>query len=186
MNSKFYFLFFVFFVATALAGFYFFDKNPHLKEAQVAVGEGFKKFVHPTIGFSLEYPENLVVNQFNEKENAKSVVFQKSTDDSSLSTEEKTGFQIYALPFDDEGKGLTLEKIKHDLPNVAIEEPVEAFIGEKAGEPKKAWIFWIQNPKIGRTREVWFVDKGYLFEVTTYAHLDLWLAQIMSTWSCCG
>ena len=34
----------------------------------------------------------------------------------------------------------------------------------------------------GASREVWFVHKGFLYEVTTYKALDSWLASIMLTW----
>ena len=34
----------------------------------------------------------------------------------------------------------------------------------------------------GDTREVWFIHGGYLYEVTTYKELDIWLAGIMRTW----
>ena len=196
MNSKFYFLLSIFFVViVAIVGiFYFFENNLNSKQAQVVenantknsiLGEGFNKFVHPTMGFSFEYPEELKVESFKESDGGETIVFQKRGDQLDWPTEKKTGFQIFVVPFDDEGNGLALEKIKNDLAGITIEEPEEAFIGNNAGQPKKAWIFWIKNPQIGKTREVWFTDGGYLFEITTYEHLDNWLANIMSTWSCC-
>ena len=34
----------------------------------------------------------------------------------------------------------------------------------------------------GDWREVWFIRRGFLYEVTTYKELDSWLADIMRTW----
>ena len=34
----------------------------------------------------------------------------------------------------------------------------------------------------GDWREVWFIRRGFLYEVTTYKELNSWLANIMRTW----
>lgn len=150
------------------------------------LGEGFVQYVHPEIGFSLEYPKDLEVKSFNEKDGGETIIFQKKGDTSEMPREQKTGFQIFVVPFEDDSKGLTLENIKEDLPGVDIEKPLEVIIGEKADRPVHAFVFWSNDARIGKTRELWFVDNGYLFEVTTYEHLDVWLAQIMSTWNFIG
>ena len=35
---------------------------------------------------------------------------------------------------------------------------------------------------MGDTREVWFINNGFLYEVATYKNLDAWLAELMSNW----
>lgn len=194
MNSRFYFLLFTFSFVLLLSIFYFLDSNSekNINQASVSdvsidgemvLGEGFIKYVHPEIGFSFEYQEDLKVEIFKESNGGETIVFQKRGDTSDMLREQKTGFQIFVVPFEDDGSRLTYERIKREIPGVAIEESLKVIIGEKAGRSVEAILFWSKDGRIGRTREIWFVDKGYLFEVTTYEHLDSWLAQIMSTWS---
>ena len=43
--------------------------------------------------------------------------------------------------------------------------------------------FFFSEDVIGnKTREVWFIKDGFLYEISTRAELDTWLAQILSTW----
>lgn len=144
--------------------------------------DGFSKYTHPEIGFSLQYPKDLEIKYFKEQDGEETIVFQKNGDKQEWPAQEKTGFQIFVIPFENDEKELTKEKILKDLPGIIIEDLVEVVIGEKTGRPIHAFVFWSNSDKIGKTREVWFTDGGYLFEITTYEHLDGWLAQIMSTW----
>ena len=145
------------------------------------LGEGYKRFTHPLYGFSVEYPEELDITTFDEGEGGETIIFQ-SREDESVELEEKVGFQIFVSPFEEDSV-LTLERIREDLPFAIIEEPVEVIIGKKTGIDIQALVFWSEDPAIGRTREVWFVHDNYLYEVTSFAHLDTLLAGILSTWN---
>lgn len=145
------------------------------------LGEGYKRFTHPLYGFSIEYPEELDITTFDEEEGGETVIFQ-SREDESVALEEKVGFQIFVSPFEEDSV-LTLERIREDLPFATIEEPLEVIIGTKTGQNTSALLFWSEDSAIGRTREVWFVHENYLYEITTFAHLDTLLADILSTWS---
>jgi len=46
----------------------------------------------------------------------------------------------------------------------------------------RATMFYGNNPIMGDTREVWFINGGYLYEVATYKSLDTWLAGTMQSW----
>lgn len=148
--------------------------------------DDLKLYLHPQIRFSLKYSQDLEVISIKESDVGETIIFQKETDTESMSADQKTGFQVFVVPFEDDGSGLTKEKILKDLPGIVIEDLLGVVIGEKAERPIHAFVFWSNDARIGKTREVWFVDNGYLFEITTYEHLDSWLASIMSTWSCCG
>jgi len=145
------------------------------------LGEGYKRFTHPLYGFSVEYPEELDITTFEEDEHSETVVF-RTPEDESVSLEEKIGFQIFISPFEEDSI-LTYERIREDLPFATIEDPVEVVIGTKTGQETQALLFWSEDPTIGRTRELWFVYNSNLYEVTTFAHLDNFLASILTTWN---
>lgn len=126
-----------------------------------------KTFTHSKIGFSLEYPSELSVVEFDEGQGARTILFQKPG--------EQFGFQIFAVPY--QGDTISPERIAKDIPSRVLKDPVEVVLGENT----RASVFWSESPTIGETREVWFIRNGYLFEVTTYAELDTWLAGILST-----
>lgn len=126
---------------------------------------------HPELNFTIEYPRELRALLFKEKDGSETIVFQESKD-------KNKGFQFFIQSFE-EGEVLTQQKILEDLPNITIEEPQEVVIGSNI----RALIFWANDSNLGRTREVWFSNNGYLYEVTAYADFDLELAKILSTFS---
>jgi len=139
--------------------------------SHASLGSEYRVFEHPKLGFSVEYPAELSATRYEEGEGAETILFENEKEG-----EEKLGFQIFITPFEEEK--ITREKILQDLPNADVEEPQEAILGDGT----HALIFWSNDPTIGRTREVWFSHAGYLYEVSTYAHLDTWLAHLMTTW----
>lgn len=138
--------------------------------AQVFVVEdGSLQFISERFKFSLNYPETLEVEVFDEDDGAYTALF-------SSKTEAKNGFQIFVTPtnFD----GISKERILNDNPSMIIEEPLDVILGDGT----RALIFWSSDVAVGKTREVWFVQDKYLYQITTYEHLDTWLANIMKTW----
>lgn len=126
-----------------------------------------KTFTHSLIGFSLEYPSDLEVAEFDEGQGARTILFQKPG--------EQHGFQMFIVPY--QGDTISPERIAKDIPSRVLKDPVEVILGENT----RATVFWSESPTIGQTREVWFIRNGYLFEITTYAEMDTWLAGILST-----
>jgi len=172
--------------STQQATVFYFEKEEIESPASI-FGEDFKKFTHPEHGFSFEYPKELEIQAFKEEEDGEiigeTIVFQQLNfpEVSSQENSEEVGFQIFISPFEDEGGVLTQERVLEDLPFAVIIEPQEVFLGVLAEKEIPALIFWSEDPLIGKTREVWFIHDGYLYEITTYAHLDLWLANTLST-----
>ena len=160
---------------------------------QSILGEGYQKFTHPIYNFSVEYPDTFITEAFQEVEGGETIVFQTpeadpSTDSTSSlqasSGQGKNGFQIFIIPFG-EDEVITRERILEDIPFVTIDEPQEVVIGDpsaSSGQEIRALLFWSEDPSVGRTRAVWFVHDGNLYEITTYAHLDSWLANVLSSW----
>ena len=117
--------------------------------------------------FSLTYPSDLSVDQYDEGHGTKSIAFQKG--------DEPLGFQMFITPDPDEP--ITLAQVKADFSTLAMQDIETVTIG--TGTP--ALAFSSNTPDLGPTRELWFVHDGYLFEITTYSNLGGWLRQIIDT-----
>jgi hypothetical protein len=109
----------------------------------------------------------LRVQEYKEKNNAITVTFQDPSTNA--------GFQIYAIPYS--GDHIDDARFKLDQPSGVIKDPLDVMIDGVRGT-----MFFGQNAIMGDTREVWFIRKGFLYEVTTYKQLDEWLGEIMKTW----
>lgn len=117
--------------------------------------------------FGLLYPKELSVREYKERDGAVSVVFENPADGK--------GFQIYAVPYAEDQ--ITEERFRMDVSSGVMQEPVNITI---AGVP--ATMFYSKHSIMGNTREVWFINGGFLYEVVTYKALDEWLSNIMQTW----
>ena len=129
-----------------------------------------KLYENYDIGFGFLYPKNFEINEIDED-----VGFTVLAQNPG----KREGFQIFIIPFD-EPDSITSERVKKDLPDEKIENPQTALIGPD--KKIEALIFFSEKEGIGKTREVWFVQNGYLFQVTTYADLDNFIASVMGTW----
>jgi hypothetical protein len=143
-------------------------QGTHLKEG-VVVEESSDEatFTHPKLGFSITYPRELQVSEYDEGEGARTILFQKK--------EEQYGFQMFIIPYAEDS--ISADRIKKDIPSGIVDEPQEVVIGDGI----LATVFWSESTLIGRTREAWFTHEGYLYEVTGYASQDALLAQVLGT-----
>lgn len=117
--------------------------------------------------FSLRYPPELIFQEFDEGEGATTIVFQKKDD-------EKVGFQIYITPYAE--STITGERILYDTSGT-VSDLKEEYLRDDF----LVATFFSHAPLLGDIREIWFLNGGYLFEVTTYAELDTWVRDIVKT-----
>lgn len=141
------------------------ERSGHVSESRA---EGTLRYTHPERSFSLMFPKELAVHNVDEGNRSETIVFQKPG--------EQVGFQIFITPYSE--PDITKERLELDVKGGVVDEPTEVVIGSG----QRALVFWSNDPVIGRLREVWFIHGGFLYEVTTYAPLDEWLSEIMSTW----
>jgi hypothetical protein len=132
--------------------------------------ENFEPYAHPRLPFSFVYPKGLRVSSFVEVNGSEVLVFEGDG--------KRTGFQISVFAYDESGP-LTPKRIHRDLPSIIIQEPQTALIGEPQ---TSALIFWSHDAVVGRTREVWFIHGGMLYQVSSYAEFDPMLVRVMGTW----
>jgi hypothetical protein len=138
------------------------------------------EFSDPDLGFSFRYPNSMKVNTIDQdpedKEAGKVILVQDA--------EKGQGFQITITPFDDEeGQAdsyiLTKEQIKTDLPDLKISDVQPVLIGNNG----QGLAFRSDNEDFAHdSREVWFVFRGNLYQISTYAYLDPLLQAMFSTW----
>lgn len=131
------------------------------------VSEEYREYKNLLLHFSLIYPKDLKVKEYDDGTSASTITFEDAANEKS--------FQIFVVPY--QGNQITEEQFKKDVPSGIMKEPVDIIIDGVQGT-----MFFSTNASLGDTREVWFIRGGFLYEVTTYANLDSWLAQILSTW----
>ena len=136
-------------------------------ESERIVPAGMREYQSATYRFSLLYPENLSIKEYDEGRGAGTVTFQDAS--------RGEGFQIFIAPYRE--KQITEERFLLDNPSGAMEEPVEGLL-----DGALASMFFSTDPLLGDTREIWFIKDGYLYEVTTLKVLDKWLEGAMLTW----
>ena len=141
------------------------DQDP----SRTGASAGFDAYVHPELPFSFGYPKGMTYSEFKDETGAEILLFQGGGD----------AFQVSIRLFDEPGP-LTVARIRHDIPDLYIEEPQIALIGP--GKEVSAFIFFSQDSAAGKTREVWYVHGGYLYQISAHDTFDPILARIMGTW----
>lgn len=138
-------------------------------EPSAYLPNGLMEYKNSYYKFKLSYPSDLSVSEFAENNGGRTILFQSSKAD------EQKGFQIFITPY--KYKEVTQERFKMDEPSGVINQQTEIII-----DGIHAVMFYSKSGIIGDTREVWFINNGFLYEVATYKDLDSWLSEIMATW----
>jgi hypothetical protein len=127
-----------------------------------------RTYTNSAFDFSLNYPSDLLVPEYDEGGGTKSIVFQEPN--------ALIGFEMFITP-DPADDPLTLADIELDFPTLDMEGTESLTVG--TGTPAVA--FASKVPDFGPTADLWFTHDGYLFEIVTYLTLGAWLAQIVDT-----
>src|SRR6202171_5147237 len=131
------------------------------------VTQGRRHYSNKAFHFSLLYPENLQVQEYKEQGGGFTVTFQDIEADQE--------FQVYVTPYS--GDQISEAQFKLDEPSGVRKNQTDVVVDGARGT-----MFFSSYPRMNETLEVWFINRGFLYEVTTYKELDSWLAQIMQTW----
>lgn len=129
--------------------------------------DGMKEYRSDFYRFQFFYPDHLEVEEYPVPVSAVTLVF------SSAKTGEN--FQLFIVPHG--SPDITDHRIKQDLSSGIMNEIEEI---ELSGA--KGISFVSHDPAIGDTREVWFVARGFMYELTAPLALDAWLAEMMASW----
>lgn len=166
-------------IVLGAGGMYWFDTKgvsnttvERLKEVGVAPTSDAIHYDNERYGFALDYPRGLVLKEFDEGKDSFTVVFQKPG--------ELVGFQVYITPnVGDTIEGRTLQR---DVSSGVVEDLKEEDLLIDGGKNKiRAATFWSDGPLTGKTREIWLLHGGYIFEFTAYAGADELLHGVLKT-----
>lgn len=131
-----------------------------------------KDYKNDAFKFSLQMPGNFTTRELAPDDSGATTLLIESTDRAD-------GVQIIVSPFDEDVRALTKERIQQDVPDMQIMDPQAVEIGENY----TGLAFKSDNEAFdGASREVWFVFRGNLYQISTYDRLDPLLKKIFSTW----
>lgn len=128
-----------------------------------------KVYKNDTYQFSLNMPEGFTAREGGGDEGA--II--------TLEDAGGNGIQLTITPFDEDIKVLTEERIKQDVPDLAIRD-IEIL---EIGDEYRGLAFKSDNEAFdGDSREVWFAFRGNFYQISTYARLDPLLKAVFATW----
>jgi len=131
------------------------------------IPNGWLEYQNNRYNFLLFYPKEMVVNKFDEGAGASTITFE--------SVEKGMGFQIFIVPYS--GTQVDENRFLRDVPSGVRQNPSDLYIDEVLANS-----FYSKSLGLGDTWEVWFIYKGFLYEVTTLREQSDWLSEIMKTW----
>lgn len=140
-------------------------------EASVQFAPPTADYTNERYKFSLKRPEGFVVTEIPDEEAGTLTLV--------LQNDQGEGVQILITPSVGDMRSLTEEMVRADIPNMQLSDIQRVDIGE--GHTGIAFLS--DNEAFGgASREVWFIFRGNLYQVSTYARLDALLQSMFSTW----
>ncbi len=160
----------------ALLGGVFFYRNSaapqELPPVDYTAAAFTKEYKNDTYKFSLSMPENFTAREIVSEEAGGTGILLESDSRSD-------GVQITILPFDEDLRSLTKARIEQDIPDLVITDSQTIEIGDT----HTGVAFKSDNESFdGASREVWFVFRGNLYQISTYERLDPLLQKMFATW----
>ena len=131
------------------------------------VPPGFREYHNPFYGISILYPDTFSVSEYPEPVTKLTTVFEDPASDFT--------FQVHVLPYGD--AQITETRLKLDIPSGIMRNPLDIMVGGV-----RATMFESEDASLGATREVWFLNGGFLYEITTPIAHDAALSEIMRSW----
>lgn len=155
----------------AIIGFVFFLSYRSTADPAFKLTKTYRSEIY---GFTVKFPEDFSareVSGYNDGDGG-TIIFESNKNPGD-------GFQIVISRFDENLRSLNKERILKDIPEIGIH-------GEKPVRVKSGYqglTFESDSPEFdGRSRELWFVYRGYLFQLSTYERLTALLSAIFDTW----
>ena len=156
-------------VLAAVAVWVIYSREDAPAEAPYVLPALTQEYKNDTYQFSLNMPGNFIVREV-EQDGGVSIVLEDAGGN---------GIQLTIVPFDEDIRVLTKERIEQDVPDLAIRD-LETL---EVGDDYKGLAFKSDNDAFdGDSREVWFIFRGNFYQISTYARLDSLLKAVFATW----
>lgn len=127
-----------------------------------------KEYNHPVYNFKFKYPKDFTISRYPDAD-GEVVLVQNATSGH--------GFQIFTVPFTDSDTTITKERINSSDPTIKVSDQQNVTIGNSG-----KGLAFISGSGTDQKREVWFIYKGVLYEITTFKKDDDLLRSVLSTW----
>lgn len=131
--------------------------------------DGYVKYENKKYGFYYYHSPEATIKEFDEGGGAMTIVQEN--------VKNVRGMQIFIVPYAE--NTISEERFKLDVPSGVRKNVQKTFVGEKQIE---AVTFNSYDSFLGETREVWFIYKGHLYEVTTFSGVGEWFVPLMQSW----
>ena len=170
-------------VLCLIAAYALFSKHPSAPASdRTDLVSATQTYSDPDLGFSFGYPAGYTVSSTSDEDaGMKTILIQSS--DIGTSTDDLKGVEIIVSPFDKEVSALTVDRIRQDLPDMAINSPQDIIVGSGADVGRGIAFSSDDADFGGNSRNAWFVSNGSLYQVTTYAADEAILRSILESWS---
>lgn len=145
--------------------------NATSTQSQVSTGTTASKgaYTNKKYNFSVKLPEGFAARELAGTPEGDTILLENKNGD---------GIQIIISSFDNISV-LTADMVKKDIPDLKMEQVQTIDVGQNY----KGVAFLSDNPQFsGASRDVWFVFRGNLYQISTYARLDSLLQSVFSTW----
>lgn len=129
--------------------------------------DGWREYVSTPYKFSLFYPADMKVSEYDEGSGAFTVTFENVSD--------VQGFQIFIVPYTQEQ--VSEARFRRDEPSGVRNDPTAITVDGAVGA-----AFYSKDAALGDTREIWFIKNGFLYEATTLKSEAPLLDTIMQQW----
>jgi hypothetical protein len=133
--------------------------------------EDLTTYTHPVYGFSFPYIKDFTVEEIKDEQGDIVLVENPAVG---------MGFQVFITP-DDETGPLTAERIRHDLPDMPMDEVVAFSLPDETAAVR----FVTHDPELGDVGETWLRREGYLFQLSVIAPdrelRDAWVRELPNT-----
>jgi len=175
-------------IAVACGAIAFFSYQPHkTSSAQVpvqsaAAAQALPQIDYSTVAltkpysddrykFSLSMPDNFAARQLPADDSGATTILLESADHAD-------GVQITVTPWDGPATALTPEGITHDT-GLTVTDPQPINIQGATGI-----MFRSDNPAFdGAASDAWFVSRGNIYQLSTYARDDAVLKKMLASWT---
>lgn len=138
--------------------------------AEIPTYQYTETYTSPTYKFTFKYPKDFTIQEIP-TDTGETIIVQNIP--------MKIGVQIVISKFDGPDIDLTQDYIQTQVPDMKITESQELLVGAN----RKGLAFLSDNENFGgKSREVWFVYGGNLYQISTYAELDPFLKGLFGTW----
>ena len=131
-------------------------------------------YTDPDRRFSFKYPKEFNIDNIHNPDNEAIILQYLAT---------RIGMQIVITPWKGSDVDMTADLVKTEIPDMKIEKPVvKSLLGGEASQ--KALEFESDSSDFGgKSYEIWFENKGFLYQMSTYSEMGELVKGVFVTWA---